>query len=137
MSHFLNRKINAALARQIVFQQPASLANMTGHNKMHRKTKVLIDNLGFPEGPRWHNGRLWFSDFRLRRVATVDSSGQLEVILELDDQPSGLGWLPDGSLLIVSMINKTLLKLTNGQLTTVADLSALASHWCNDMVVDS
>lgn len=100
-------------------------------------TNVLLENLGFPEGPRWHQGRLWFSDFRQRRVRAVDLDGNVEVILELDDQPSGLGWLPDGSLLVVSMIKQKLLRLHHNQLSELADLSGLASHWCNDMVVDS
>ncbi len=100
-------------------------------------TEVLIDGLGFPEGPRWHEGRLWFSDFRKRRVCAVDLEGNLEVIVALDDQPSGLGWLPDGTLLVVSMIKRQLLKLKDGGLDVVADLNELASYWCNDMVVDS
>lgn len=104
---------------------------------MSNKTTILIDGLGFPEGPRWHDGRLWFSDFRQRRVSAVDLAGNIEVILEIDDQPSGLGWLPDGTLLVVSMINKALLSYKNNVVNTVADLSELASHWCNDMVVDS
>jgi sugar lactone lactonase YvrE len=102
-----------------------------------KTTKVLIDNLGFPEGPRWRNGKLWFSDFRLRRVCTVDLSGQLDVVLTLDDQPSGLGWHPDGDLLVVSMIQQKLLKFDGKSISTFADLSQLASYWCNDMVVDA
>lgn len=104
---------------------------------MSKKTKVLIDDLGFPEGPRWRDGKLWFSDFRLRRVCTVDLSGHLEIVLTLDDQPSGLGWHPDGDLLVVSMIQKKLLKFDGESISTFADLSQLASHWCNDMVVDA
>lgn len=105
--------------------------------KLKTTTNTLVENLGFPEGPRWHQGRLWFSDFRQRQVRAVDLEGNVEVILELDDQPSGLGWLPDGSLLVVSMIKQKLLRLHNNQLSELADLSGLASHWCNDMVVDS
>ncbi|MCW8194544.1 SMP-30/gluconolactonase/LRE family protein [Proteobacteria bacterium 005FR1] len=104
---------------------------------MTRTTTVLVDGLGFPEGPRWHDGKLWFSDFRLRRVSTVGLDGELDVVIQLDDQPSGLGWLPNGDLLVVSMINKALLRWREGRLEQVADLSNLASHWCNDMVVDS
>jgi sugar lactone lactonase YvrE len=102
-----------------------------------KKTKVLIDSLGFPEGPRWRDGKLWFSDFRLRRVCTVDLSGRLDVVLTLDDQPSGLGWHPDGDLLVVSMIQQKLLKFDGKSISTFADLSQLASYWCNDMVVDA
>lgn len=104
---------------------------------MNRTTSVLVDGLGFPEGPRWHDGKLWFSDFRLRKVSTVGLDGELTTVFEMDDQPSGLGWLPNGDLLVVSMIKRSLFKWREGRLAQVADLSALASHWCNDMVVDS
>lgn len=71
-----------------------------------------------------------------RQVATVDLHGRTETIVEVPGQPSGLGWTPDGRLLIVSMTDRRLLRLDPGGLTEVADLSALASHHCNDMVVD-
>jgi sugar lactone lactonase YvrE len=102
-----------------------------------RTTTVLAEGLGFPEGPRWHDGKLWFSDFRLRKVSTLGLDGELSTVFEVDDQPSGLGWSPDGELLVVSMINKALLRRREGRLEQVADLSHLASHWCNDMVVNS
>ncbi|MGY1883797.1 hypothetical protein ACI799_00655 [Blastococcus sp. SYSU DS0753] len=57
-------------------------------------TSVLADDLGFPEAPRWHAGRLWFSDFHDRVVRRMPAAGGPEVALELDDSPSGLGWLP-------------------------------------------
>lgn len=104
---------------------------------MTRKTKILLEGLGFPEGPRWHDGRLWFSDFRTRRVTAVDMQGTAEVMHELEDAPSGLGWLPDGRLLVVSMQQRRLLIETQGELTPFADLSQLASYHCNDMVVDA
>ncbi|NQU64276.1 MAG: SMP-30/gluconolactonase/LRE family protein [SAR324 cluster bacterium] len=102
-----------------------------------KKTTVLAEGLGFPEGPRWHDGKLWFSDFRTRKVMTVDLDGSLETIVEMEDSPSGLGWLPDNSLLIVSMGDRRLMRFQSGQLSVVADLSDLATHTCNDMVVDA
>ena len=69
-----------------------------------RTTSVLIDGLKFPEGPRWHDGKLWFSDMHDLRVFTVDLSGTVEVVAEVPAQPSGLGFTPDGELLIVSML---------------------------------
>ena len=62
------------------------------------------------EGPRWHDGRLWFSDFHAHSVSSVSLAGDVRVELEIDDQPSGLGWLPDGSLLVVSMTKRQLLR---------------------------
>jgi sugar lactone lactonase YvrE len=101
------------------------------------KTDVLLGGLSFPEGPRWHEGRLWFSDMHARRVLSVDMDGKAEVIVEVPQKPSGLGWLPDGRLLVVSMIDRRLLRLDNGQLVEVADLSSYATFHCNDMVVDT
>jgi sugar lactone lactonase YvrE len=98
---------------------------------------VLLDGLTFPEGPRWHKGRLWFSDFYSQRVLAVDLAGKSETIATVPKRPSGLGWRPDGTLLIVSMLDRALLELKAGGLRPVADLSALAGGPCNDMVVDA
>ncbi|MHA2126760.1 MAG: SMP-30/gluconolactonase/LRE family protein [Promethearchaeota archaeon] len=100
------------------------------------KTEVLLEGLKFPEGPRWHNGKLWFSDMDLKKVMTVDLNGTKEVILEMEDSPSGLGWLPDGRLLIVSMEEELLLRLDPDGVKIAADLKSLATFKCNDMVVD-
>jgi sugar lactone lactonase YvrE len=97
---------------------------------------VLLDNLTFPEGPRWRDGRLWFSDFYAHEVVAVDMDGERETIVKVPGQPSGLGWAPDGRLLIVSMTDRTLMKLDGGALTPVANLTELAGYHCNDMVVD-
>jgi len=97
---------------------------------------VLVDGLTFPEGPRWHDGRLWFSDFYSHRVLAADRTGRLETIVEVPQRPSGLGWTRDGKLLVVSMLDRRLLRLDGGRLAVVADLSALATGPCNDMVVD-
>ena len=103
---------------------------------MRKNTEVLIDGLTFTEGPRWHEGKLYFSDFFTHRVLAVDLEGHLETIVETPHQPSGLGWRPDGSMLIVSMNDQKLLRFADGELTEAADLSNLANHYCNDMVVD-
>ena len=104
---------------------------------MKPATSVLLDGLAFPEGPRWRDGKLWFSDMHGDRVMTVDLKGRTETVVEVPGWPSGLGWLPDGRLLVVSMTDRRLLRLDPGGLTQVADLSALASFHCNDMVVDA
>lgn len=101
-----------------------------------RQFNVLLDNLCFGEGPRWHEGRLYFSDMHARTVNAIDMNGRAEVIAEVAASPSGLGWLPDGRMLVVSMYDRRLLRLDNGALKLHADLSALASCHCNDMVVD-
>jgi len=100
------------------------------------KTKNLVEGLVFPEGPRWHEGKLWFSDQHAHKVMTADLKGNVETIVEVPGQPSGLGWLPDGRLLVVSMTDRCLLRLDGHKLTRLADLKHLASFYCNDMVVD-
>jgi sugar lactone lactonase YvrE len=100
------------------------------------ETTIVLGGLLFPEGPRWHDGRLFFSDQHDRRVYAMDPSGNAETIVEVPQQPSGLGWLPGGTMLIVSMLDRRVLRLEDGALTEHADLSSLATGECNDMVVD-
>ncbi len=102
-----------------------------------REPKVLLDGLVFPEGPRWRDGRLWFSDMHSQRVMAVDTLGKSETIVEVPNNPSGLGWLPDGRLLVVSMNDRKLMRLEASGLVEVADLADIATFHCNDMVVDS
>jgi sugar lactone lactonase YvrE len=98
--------------------------------------KSLLDGLCFPEGPRWHAGRLIFSDMQGREVVAVDLHGKRETVVRVPNRPSGLGFLPDGRLLIVSMLDRMLMRLDPSGLVAVADLGALAGGHCNDMVVD-
>ncbi|HWS46581.1 MAG TPA: SMP-30/gluconolactonase/LRE family protein, partial [Acidimicrobiia bacterium] len=102
-----------------------------------RTTTIVLDGLAFPEGPRWYEGRLWFSDQHDKRVVAMDTDGNAETIFEVPQQPSGLGWLPDGRMLVVSMLDRRLLRDDDGTLVEHADLSALAPGACNDMVVDA
>ncbi|MDQ1479495.1 MAG: hypothetical protein QOI44_356 [Actinomycetota bacterium] len=102
-----------------------------------RTPTVVVDALAFPEGPRWHEGRLFFSDQHDRRVVRMDPSGATDTVVEVPEQPSGLGWLPDGRMLIVSMRDRRVLRLENGELVEHANLSTLATGECNDMVVDA
>lgn len=103
---------------------------------MGSETAILVEGLAFAEGPRWREGKLWFSDMHARRVMTVDLAGNTEALLEVPPQPSGLGWSPDGRLLVVSMVDRRLLRLEATGLEELADLGELASYHCNDMVVD-
>ena len=99
--------------------------------------QLLLDGLAFPEGPRWHDGRLWFSDVLSAEVLAVDLEGAVETIVAVPALPSGLGWLPDGRLLVVSVDDRRVLRLEGADLVEHADLSGLASFGCNDMVVDA
>jgi sugar lactone lactonase YvrE len=101
------------------------------------KLEVLLDGLKFGEGPRWHDGKLWFSDFYAHRVATVGLDGRDETIVEVPQRPSGLGWTLKGELLVVSMLDRRVLRFDGKALHLYADLAALAPGLCNDMVVDA
>lgn len=105
---------------------------------MARATKVLAESIYFGEGPRWHEGRLWFSDFYAHAVKSVSLVGDVRTEFEIDDRPSGLGWMPDGSMLIVSMTKRQVLRRTpDGVISLHADLGHIADFHCNDMVVDA
>jgi len=97
---------------------------------------TVLTGLCFGEGPRWHDGRLYLSDIHDRCVLAVDPDGTRRTIVEVEHWPSGLGWTPDGELLVVSVTDRRLLRYDGRRLSTVADLSTLASFHCNDMVVD-
>jgi sugar lactone lactonase YvrE len=99
--------------------------------------RVVLEGLCFPEGPRWHAGKLWFSDMHGHKVMTVGLDGAAQTVVEVPAAPSGLGWLPDGRLLVVSMEDRRLLRLDPHGLSEVANLSHLATFHCNDMVVDA
>lgn len=101
--------------------------------------RTILDGLWFGEGPRWHGGRLWFSDMHGHRVVSTDLAGTSRTEVEMtDDEPSGLGWLPDGRLLVVAMETQQLRRLEpDGRLVLHADLSTIARGSLNDMIVAS
>ena len=98
--------------------------------------RVLVDGLAFPEGPRWHDGAFFFSDMGQATVFTCDADGHLHAVVHVEARPSGLGWLADGSMLVVSMGERSVLRIRDGESALHADLSSLVSADCNDMVVD-
>lgn len=97
----------------------------------------LLGGLYFPEGPRWHDGQLWFSDMHSLQVIRCNLEGHRETVAEVPNRPSGLGWLPDGRLLVVSMLDRCLLRLDPDGFQVAADLSKMTDHPINDMVVDA
>ena len=102
-----------------------------------RSLQMLLEGGAFFESPRWREGRWWVSDFYTHRVSTVDPEGGTEEILVVDGQPSGLGWMPDGSLLVVSMRDHRILRWSPATSATVhADVSEFCGGHLNDMVVD-
>jgi len=101
------------------------------------KARILAEGLYFGEGPRWHAGRLWFSDFHDHAVKSVDEPGNIRTELEIADQPSGLGWLSDGRLLLVAMHDRRVLRVDPAGVVVHADLSGISTWHANDMVVDA
>jgi sugar lactone lactonase YvrE len=95
----------------------------------------MTTGLTFPEGPRWRDGMLWFSDFYSHAVYTVDLSGNCTKMVDVPGQPSGLGWMPDGDLLIVSMTDQKVLRWDGTRTIVHADLAPFARYHCNDMIV--
>ncbi len=105
---------------------------------MARTLKTLLDGLAFPEGPRWRDGRLWFSDMHAHEVVAMTPDGKRETVFAAEGPVSGLGWLPDGRMLVVSMEDRRLIRIEkDGRAVTHADLSGVATGNCNDMVVDA
>jgi sugar lactone lactonase YvrE len=106
---------------------------------MAEATLTMLHRGGsFFEGPRWHDGRWWVSDFYRHAVVTVTPDGSEEQVVEVAGQPSGLGWMPDGSMLVVSMRDHRLLRRSpSGETTVHADLAAYCGGHLNDMVVDA
>jgi len=102
-----------------------------------RELTTLSTGGSYFEGPRWHDGTWWVSDFYTREVRRVTAAGEETVVVTVDQQPSGLGWLPDGSLVVVSMKDHRLLRWDGGEPTTYADLSEHCGGHLNDLVVDA
>lgn len=98
---------------------------------------VLLDGLAFPEGLRWRGDTLWFSDMHAQTVLAVGLTGEVRHVATVPAQPSGLGWLPDGRLLVMAMHDRRLLRLDPEGLVEHADLRGIATGICNDMVVDA
>ncbi len=101
-----------------------------------RRIEPFVEGLFFGEGPRWHDERLWYSDFFDGAVFSVDEAGQRRHEVDVPGRPSGLGWLPDGRLLVVSMLNQAVMRREpDGSLVEHASLRPWAESRANDMVV--
>ena len=96
-----------------------------------------MTGIAFGESPRWHDERLWFSDWGAQEVIAVDLEGKSEVIVRMPSFPFCIDWLPDGRLLMVSAHDRLLLRREpDGSLVTHTDLSNLSDHPWNDIAVD-
>jgi sugar lactone lactonase YvrE len=98
--------------------------------------RILADGFILPEGPRWRGSRLWFSDVYKGDVWSIDMRGQKMLVAKFDDFPAGLGFLPDGSLIVALQKSQRLMRVVAGKAVLHADLSPLGGHHLNDMIVD-
>lgn len=101
------------------------------------KTSSFVDDFVFLEGPRWHDGKLWVSDMFGCTVYTIDPDGTKTEVAKFPERPSGINFMPDGSVVIVSMADRKLMKVENGQLSEYADLSSMLAYDINDCVCDA
>ena len=100
------------------------------------RLETILDGLAFPECPRWHGDSLYFSDMHDAKIWRLTPDGRPTKLFEVANYPAGLGWLPDGTLQVVSMRDRRLLRATASGLISFCDLSALAPGYTNDMVID-
>ncbi|MEM1037562.1 MAG: SMP-30/gluconolactonase/LRE family protein [Pseudomonadota bacterium] len=100
--------------------------------------KTILKGRAFLEGPRWRDGALWLSDMHGHEVLRLSEDGACETVMTVEGRPSGLGWLPNGDMLVVSMTDRKLLRRTPaGDVSIHADLSDVIPKRINDMVVDA
>jgi sugar lactone lactonase YvrE len=110
---------------------------MYGSGKIMAEFSTLVSGLSFTECPRWRGERLYVSDRYTRRVLALTVDGTRETFARTSGLPCGLGFLPDGRMLITSMLDRKILRReADGSLVEHADLSALAPWQLNDMLVD-
>ncbi|CAB4911404.1 unannotated protein [freshwater metagenome] len=102
-----------------------------------REISVLATGGSYFEGPRWRDGSWWTSDFYRHRVSRWTPHGEETVVVEVEGQPSGLGWLPDGALVVSSMKDRRLLRVADGGTTVLAELGEHCGGHLNDLVVDA
>lgn len=100
-------------------------------------SQTIAAGLAFPECPRWHENALWFSDQHSGEVYRVAHGAAPEVVTLVPGGASGLGWLPDASMLVVSMSDRRLFRWNGTELVDYADLSSLHRWHSNDLIVDA
>lgn len=103
-----------------------------------KQAEPFVEGLHFGESPRWHEGRLWYADFYDETVQSVGETGDVRIETRVEGEPAGIGWLPDGRLLVVARKPRTVLRVeSDGRLVQHGDLNPTATFYGNDMIVDS
>lgn len=107
-------------------------------NPVQLTPRPFAADIVFGEGLRWHDSRLWVSDMLGRKVYAFDAAGRRELVAEVPGKPNGLGFLPDGRLVIGSMEDGRILRREHdGSVQVHADMSAIMTGYTGDMAVDS
>ena len=101
-----------------------------------REITLIADGFHFLEGPRWHKGKLYFSDFYGGKVYSLDADDKVSTVCQWTKWVSGIGFAPNGDLLFVAVDERKLMRYSDGRFSEVADLGRLAAYSCNDMLVD-
>jgi sugar lactone lactonase YvrE len=105
-------------------------------SQQNSTTDIVADGLCMPECPRWHDNHLWFSDMRGHTVYRIDGGHVSDVYrFPAEDEPAGLGWLPNGDLLVAVMAKRVIYRISERRATVHADVKTLAPHQINDMIV--
>ncbi|MSP41859.1 MAG: gluconolactonase [Alphaproteobacteria bacterium] len=99
--------------------------------------EAFVQDFVFLEGPRWRDGLLWVSDMFGKAVYTLTPDGARTKIVDVPGRPSGIGFLPDKTPVVVSMADRCLYKIVNGKLALHSDMSKLVNSDINDMVIDA
>lgn len=107
-----------------------------GEEMKNHSADLFAGDFVFLEAPRWRDNRLWVSDVYDCKVYTIGAGGERTLVCNVPNRPSGLGFLPDGTPIVVSASDRKLMKIVNGALAPYADLSAHAAGDVNDFVVD-
>ncbi|MBB5415791.1 SMP-30/gluconolactonase/LRE family protein [Paraburkholderia atlantica] len=101
------------------------------------QAQLVADGFCFLEAPKWRDGKIWMSDVFGRAVYTVTPEGKRELVCEIPLMPAGLGFMPDGRLIISSHGDRKLMQWKDGELSVYADLSAVIPYWINDFAIDA
>jgi sugar lactone lactonase YvrE len=110
---------------------------MAGNATQQTAPRVLMSGVVLGESPRWHAGRLWFSDWGAQKIIAIDPAGRVEDSVGMDTFPFCLGFLPGGDMIVIARDGRLLRRDQNGALVQVAALSGLSTHPWNDIVIDS
>ncbi len=105
---------------------------------MMRLSTLVADGLTWPEAPRWRDGQLWISDVHAFRLVRIDERGLVTIVAPVPGRPSGMGFMPDGRLLLATAVARDLQWVNpDGTLSLACDLKAMTQSYLNDMVVDA